>query len=584
MSNKHWLFLLALIILLASAFRFVDIDWDSRTHVHPDERFLSMLMNDITWPKNADVYFDTANSTLNPANAGRTFFVYGTFPIFLTKFTGDMINMRGYDGYTFVGRALSGLFDIFTLIVVFLIARNLFDVKTALLSALLFAFSVLNIQHSHFFVVDLFTTFFVVLSFYFLLLLLQKKQIRYAVLLGISWGLGLASKMSAILFAGIIFLGCIILLVNLTKEKLKKKRKLARSITFAILHVLGIGLLILAMASIVFRIAQPYDFEGPKIWNVKLSKTFTDSFAELSRLGDRNSEYPPTLQWRNRSPFFQVNNLTFWGLGLPLGIICWLGVLLGLYHLVFKKEIRLLLPLAWIIFIIIYQGAQFARAIRYLLPITPFLIMFGAWFIVTLTQKKMFIFKRKRSSYFLATIIIVFCLLWAAAFSNIYLHKHPLVQASAWIYENLPENTTVSIESWDTTIPLQLPNMPPPPRLNLTALQLFGEDNDEKIRILSEHLSASEYIFITSGRNYMVIPRLEKYLLIKRYYELLFNESLGFKIEKEFTNYPKLFGIEISDDKAEESFSVYDHPKAFIFKNEKRLKSKEIANLINGVE
>ena len=51
-----------------------------------------------------------------------------------------------------------------------------------------------------------------------------------------------------------------------------------------------------------------------------------------------------------------------------------------------------------------------------------------------------------------------------------------------------------------------------------------------------------------------------------RYYEALFSGELGYERMPTFTSRPRLFGIEIDDDDADESFTVYDHPKVILFR------------------
>src|SRR5688500_4542005 len=54
-----WFFL---IILLGGVFRFTGVDWDEGHHLHPDERFLSDVLNVIQWPQQDFLknYFDEA--------------------------------------------------------------------------------------------------------------------------------------------------------------------------------------------------------------------------------------------------------------------------------------------------------------------------------------------------------------------------------------------------------------------------------------------------------------------------------------------------------------------------------------------
>ena len=73
----------------------------------------------------------------------------------------------GYNGIHLVGRSLSTLADLATLLGLAALARALYGKKVALLAAVLYAFAALPIQHAHFFVVDSFATVFVVWTLYF---------------------------------------------------------------------------------------------------------------------------------------------------------------------------------------------------------------------------------------------------------------------------------------------------------------------------------------------------------------------------------------------------------------------------------
>ncbi len=567
-------FLLILILLLAAGLRFSRTDWDESRHLHPDERFLSMVVNDISWPKWTS-YFDTEHSPLNPSNNDKTFFVYGTFPIFLTKFAGDLTGFNGYEGYTQVGRALSAFFDIMTVFVLFLFAKRVFNSKAALLSSLLLSITVLHIQHSHFFVVDLFATFFIVLAFYFLILFTETGKKVHAILLGISWGFALSSKLSTLYFGVMVVLACVLLMARKTQSVQSKRAQILKTSFVLLLSVL----LICLSAFLVFRIFQPYAFDGPAIWNVNLEERFVADFQRLSYFHSRGSIFVPVLQWSNRSPFFQAVNLTLWGFGIPLSIVCWLGILLGVYLLLIKKDKKFLLPLAWVLFVLVFQAITFVKYLRYMLPGTPFMVFFGGIFLAKLIEgaKSNQVWRK-----IIAVFLILGCVLWAFAFANIYFQRVSRIQASIWIYDNIPSNSTVSNEHWDDSLPFQVNERQSPGQfLKFENLGVFEGDTDKKIETLSEQLSRTDYIFLTSNRAYKVIPRLpDKYPFTSNYYMLLFNGDLGFSLEKTFTNYPNIFGIEIIDDDAEESFTVYDHPKVLIFKKEKQMSSEDILRLL----
>jgi YYY domain-containing protein len=67
-----------------------------------------------------------------------------------------------------------------------------------------------------------------------------------------------------------------------------------------------------------------------------------------------------------------------------------------------------------------------------------------------------------------------------------------------------------------------------------------------------------------------------------RFFELLFAGDLGYRLERVFASRPRLLGIELYDDFADESFSVYDHPKTLVFRNVERLSAGELEQRLNS--
>ncbi|MDQ1300370.1 MAG: 2 protein, partial [Chloroflexota bacterium] len=182
-AGMRWL--LALILLAGAYLRLSHVNWDEGTHIHPDERFLTMVTSALALPDSPQQFFDSTQSPMNPNNRGYDFFVYGTLPLFIVRVAAEVaqqfnasallwevapgipLNLTGYDGIHLVGRTLSGLFDVATLWLTFVIARRLFGRKEGTLAAALYAFAPLALQQSHFFTVDTFGTFFALLTFYF---------------------------------------------------------------------------------------------------------------------------------------------------------------------------------------------------------------------------------------------------------------------------------------------------------------------------------------------------------------------------------------------------------------------------------
>jgi len=91
-------------------------------------------------------------------------------------------------------------------------------------------------------------------------------------------------------------------------------------------------------------------------------------------------------------------------------------------------------------------------------------------------------------------------------------------------------------------------------------------------------LITSDYIFVPSRRIFANYLRLAgEYPLTAKYYSLLFSGKLGFTEIKTFTALnSKLF----ADEKAEETFTVFDHPTIRIYKKVVGLGQKDYENLL----
>src|SRR5579859_7554684 len=191
---------LAFILLVAAAFRFNALEtWDDNSHQHPDERFMTIVASGVKVPSSIGDYFNTPRSSLNPYANGQSNYAYGQLPLTLTVIAGSWTGLTNYDTVYKVGRALSTLADLGTIIFAWLLARRVFDTRTAHLTALLLALTVLHIQLAHFFTVDTFATCFVAAALFFGQRAWQRDSLADALFAGALAGLATASKVSAVL-------------------------------------------------------------------------------------------------------------------------------------------------------------------------------------------------------------------------------------------------------------------------------------------------------------------------------------------------------------------------------------------------
>lgn len=544
-------FLVLLIFLLALLLRIYGLNWDSNNHLHPDERFLTMVVSDIKLPLSLSQYFDTSTSPLNPYNYSQyQFFVYGTFPIFLIKTLAVLFHFDNYNQITLLGRLVSALFDSGNIILLYFIAKKFLKSFCKFLPSLFYTFLVFPIQLSHFFAVDTFLNFFILLTF-------TLFSYNFFVLAFLVFGLALACKISALYFIPIIFL-------FLLKNK-SLKSFLVSSLWFLI-------------SILVFRLFQPYSFTDFFTPN----PDFINSLKTLTAYSNADVYYPPGVQWINRPLFFDsLYQHSVWGLGLIISL-----PLLFLFFRFIKKpklKFNLIFIISfWIIFLFVFQSIQFAHTMRYFLIIYPFICLI---FAALLSH-----FKIKKS---LIILILILNSLYSFAFLSIYSLPNSRLQASQWIEKNISINKIISSEYWDDALPLGYSSY------QNISLAFFDPDIDEKWQKINESLNQIDYLIMSSNRLWASIPRVsDKYPLTSKFYENLFSRKTDFILTKKFVSYPGFYlpflnscfyfgptnypglrtswfsidkdclypGIYLRDDTAEEAFTVYDHPQVLIFR------------------
>ena len=588
MSKKKTLISLVLLLLAGLYLRSgIGLRWDDGQHLHPDERFLSMVTNDIRLPKSLGQYLDSPTSPLSPYNTNFSFFVYGTFPIFLTKIVCEVLGMTDFGSIPLVGRVMSALFDLATVFLVFLIGCRLYSRSVGLLAAALLTFTVLNIQLSHFYGVESYSAFFVVLTFYLGILaykdnsfqagsLKPGKQVLIYLLLGISFGLALASKISSLYLLPTLGIIAFFPIFNSINPRIFFRKLFSKQPWKQIFMTSFYFFISMIAAAFTFRFFQPYAFQGSSIFDFTLADKFISNMNEI-RGAMKGADMPPSIQWVNRPIiWFSLYNLVVWQMGLFLGVAVCCGVIYMLSEILFKQKYIHIFPVSWSLFWFFNQSTQFVKAGRYLSIIYPFLAIIAAYFLLAMSRKiyNYYLLKvecRRRLNLIAALpwlSVLVFTILWAFAFTSIYSKPHSRVTASNWIYENIPCRSKLANEHWDDGLPLRVGG-----RDGFGGCYVGVEfnhywiDDQKKFNDTLGKLADSDYIILSSNRLYMSIPRLPKrFPFTIEYYRMLFSGELGFDRIKTFSSYPEIFGVQFNSDYAEEPFTVYDHPKVYIFK------------------
>ncbi|MGD9092779.1 MAG: DUF2298 domain-containing protein, partial [Anaerolineales bacterium] len=518
--------LLVVVLLVGAYFRAIGIDWGEYQYLHPDERFLVWVGTDITPVKCLDdsipanacpaqdkvwmswgEYFDTATSTMNPHNRGHGFYVYGTLPLFMARYAVEWIyGHSGFNQMTDVGRPLSALADLLTVLLVFLIAARVYDRRVGVLAAAFSALAVLQIQLSHFFTVDTFLNFFTWLAIYFAVRVaggrwwtnpptpgddndpdaeqegesdllptspetktslpfkqhlsgfIKHPYFRLSIAFGFALGCAVASKLNSLPVA--IMLPAAFVLTFTPLSTADRKRRAIDTFAYLVLAAV--------VSILVFRLFQPYAFSGPGFLGIKPNPLWVNNILEQRNQAAGDVDFPPALQWARRPVWFSAQNLVLWGLGLPLSLLAWVGFLWIGVRILKGEWLEHVLLWGWTAFYFVWQSLQFNPTMRYQLPIYPALAVFAGWAVIKLWDQSLseipskFAFSgklkvRRLLAVLIGGVVLIATVAWAFAFTRIYERPITRLEASRWIYQNVPGPINLQIQTTAGTYNQPLP-------------------------------------------------------------------------------------------------------------------------------
>lgn len=595
--QAHWVSRLALVLILlvGAHFRLLNITaWDAGTGQHPDERFFTSVASTVHLPSGPAEYFDAARSPLNPRNYSQfPLYVYGPLPLLMTRLVAvaltpadalpatvptiaapptagttnfgpavpnpermlprltplqQLLNPAGVNLTTYgeivnVGRILAVLFDLASILLVYLIGARLFGRAAGLLAALLSALTVMQIQQAHFFVDPIFSTFFALLTLYWAVRIVQQGHWFLYAAAGISIGLAMATRITLATLALTVILAtglAALAAVRRAGNVLPSRDPAFWQCVTAAFFSRHLPLLFLAggLAFLTFRTFQPDAFAGataasPPIphqvatldwlagrgyFDLRPDPRFVQNLADARGFVSGEIDFPPSQQWVRRLAYlFPWQNMVLWGMGPALGLTAWAGWGLfgwrafnarGLLALVagrrrdpqaqaaatsFSLHSTTLAALTlwfWVAFYFAWQGAQFAITLRYLLPIYGPLTIFAAWLLLRLwerghaaVQQRAALPRAPRLAFLqvVTLLVLVATFGWAYAFTRIYTQPHSRAIAAQWILDHVEPGATIAAEVWDDPLPLQVAGYNPW-GLSYQGLETapYAEDRPEK--------------------------------------------------------------------------------------------------------
>ncbi len=634
---------LAAILAVALGLRLYGLAWDEGFDwtPHPDERAILSKTVQLSFPEDdLGSLFDAERSTWNPR-----WFPYGSMPLYalaVVRSAASTLTGAELHDLRLMARAISALADVATVAMVFVLGARVYGRGVGLLAAALTALAVLHVQLSHFFAVDTLAALFSVAALFFLYRVARHGRLSDSVLAGVLIGLGLATKVS--LFPIVAAYGVAHLMHVMGALEGASDR--SKSFTLRLPSALWGAVAGAAAVAAVLALTQPYALLD---W-----QRFLADVTEQSEMVRRIRDYPYTRQYVDTTPYlYHAQQLATWGLGWPLGVaalaglayaavrgmrpahgvaylaagwaapaamlLTWDGVLaiaaasaVALAALLVTLAVRSassrvdVLLLSWVVPYLLITGAFEVKFLRYLLPVTPFLLLFGSRMLYDLWRQAgewRGGEARPLASAAIAIVVGATALYALAYVAGVYGQPLTSVRAGEWVRENVPRGSVILKEHWEEGLP----------RLrgyDIRELEMYNPDGARKQSHVAERLAEADYLVLYSNRLYGTISRLpERYPLSREYYRLLFSGQLGYDIRLVETSYPNLLGVGLVDDTfgraglseplasreqadfpftlrlgyADESFTVYDHPKVFVLENVGRFDSTQISALLDGL-
>lgn len=577
------------LLLLALLLRLHGLWWDEGRGFHPDERWLVSVAERLHWPATFADALQPA-SPLNPfwdgeAGSPRRF-AYGHLPPYLLRPLELLLRpltptLFLDERLTLMGRLLSVGSDLLTLVLLWGRARRA-GRWSAMLAAGGWACAWLPVQQAHFATVDSLLTLLTTAALAAMGRVLSRPGPRSALLAGGLVGLAVGTKAS-----GLLLLAPLLWALAGGADGPRAPRKLWG---VALMGAVG-----------TFGLTNPYALLDAPAWLASL-------WAE-QRMVSGAWLYPYTQQFRLALPgLYQMGQQGRWFLGWPLTLLMWLGLGWGLWGLLRPRrgEVARLanLLVVWLVVYLAVMLSAFAQFPRYALPALPALLLLGGWLVAQLPTE--------RGRALLAGTVLLPTLLWTVGLGAIYDERHPWLDASAWLYEQVPAGATLVQEAWDQGLPVAMEidgRARLPTEYELLQVDPYAPDDAAQRATWTEALTRAEWVVLASPRAWRVLPRLPKFSVTGRAYRALFDGSAGFAVAGVWRAEGRLGPVTLAEDPfgvaglagtvahrawraaqptplwwnpgpADESLSVYDHPTVIVFRRVRALPRAEMERLL----
>ncbi len=344
--------LLVAAIALGFFFRFSWTNWNQNTDLHPDEYGLTSTLTRLQIPDTLEDYFNTRISPISPYarydEAGNKIgdgpdnvMRWGQWPIILLKWSAVLTDNTGYTQQRLFGRQMSALADSVAVLVIVIIGWRLYSLRHGLLAGALSALAVMQIQQSHFMTSDTLALAFTALTMWMAVevALSDGRQrwrgLTFAALFGVFGAMAVASRVNLVPLLGLIAVAAFIAVY-----RARRQSSAAGAEAIGLQDLLAVDwrpiVVLCAIAAaatlVTYRLVHPMSFRAETgdttLFTLTPNPDWLNALAVSAAESSLKAGGPPAEQWTARTPIvFPWLNMVIWGMGLPLGLTAWAGLL-----------------------------------------------------------------------------------------------------------------------------------------------------------------------------------------------------------------------------------------------------------------
>lgn len=240
-----------------------------------------------------------------------------------------------------------------------------------------------------------------------------------------------------------------------------------------------------------------------------------------------------------------------------------------------RRAVPALLFLAGYAALVFFWHAKF---IRYLAPMLGPMLVLAGWMLARIAGGF-----GARTARGLGVLSAGGALVWGLSFAAMYQAEDPRLQSWLWLAPRLADGDILLIEPVETGPPF--PEPPPAGAFETRILPLMEPTGLDKRLALAVLLAEGDWMLISTRRHSGVLPRMRiRFPAMCGYYDALFGGRLGWEVVARFRRRAPILNAVEPAGWAEETFSVFDHPRPMVLRRVETFEPVEIAERIATAE